>query len=51
LDALLRIAAIHHEREDYDKAESAWRRVLDAEPDNKLARRRMEEVTIALAKQ
>jgi len=50
LDALLRIAAIHHEREDYDKAESAWRRVLDAEPENKLARRRMDEVGITLAK-
>jgi tetratricopeptide (TPR) repeat protein len=51
LDALLRIAAIHHESENYEKAEAAWRSVLNAEPDNKLARRRMDEVSIALAKQ
>ncbi|PXF22965.1 MAG: hypothetical protein CXX71_02885 [Methanobacteriota archaeon] len=44
LDSLLRIAAIHHERDDLQHAESAWRAVLDVDPENKLARRRIEEV-------
>ena len=50
IDSLLRVAAIHHEREDFQDAEVAWRRVLDADPDNKLARARLDEVRIELAK-
>ena len=30
IDALLRVAAIYHEREDFQEAEVAWRKVLDA---------------------
>ncbi len=51
IDALLRVAAIHHEREDHEKAEVAWRKVLNADPDNKLARRRLEETRTALVKE
>jgi tetratricopeptide (TPR) repeat protein len=43
MNALLRIAAIHHEKEEWEAAEIAWRRVLDAEPDNRIARRRIQE--------
>ena len=43
LDARLRIAAILHEGEDTEKAAVAWRKVLDVEPQNGLARRRLEE--------
>ena len=43
MNALLRIAAIHHEKEDWEAAEAAWRKVLDAEPDNRIARRRIQE--------
>jgi len=43
LDARLRIAAILHEGKDTDKAASAWRKVLDVDPQNRLARRRLEE--------
>jgi tetratricopeptide (TPR) repeat protein len=50
VDALLRVAAIHHEREDLQDAEVAWRKVLDADPDNKLARARLDDVRISLAK-
>ncbi len=51
VDALLRVAAIHHEKDDFEKAEVAWRKVLDADPDNKLARARLDEVRISLAKE
>jgi len=47
-NSLLRIAAIHHERDDLQFAESAWRAVLDVDPENKLARRRIEEVRTAI---
>ena len=50
VDALLRVAAIYHEREDFQDAEVAWRKVLDADPDNKLGRARLDEVRISLAK-
>ncbi len=50
IDALLRVAAIHHEREEFQDAEVAWRKVLDTDPDNKLARARLDEVRIELAK-
>jgi len=50
IDALLRVAAIYHEREDFQEAEVAWRKVLDADPDNKLGRARLDEVRISLAK-
>ena len=43
LDARLRIAAILHEGNDAEKAASAWRKVLDVDPQNRLARRRLEE--------
>ena len=43
VDARLRIAAILHERDDVDKAGLAWRRVLDVDPQSRLARRRLEE--------
>ena len=43
LDAKLRIAAILHEENDVEKAASAWRKVLDVDPQNRLARRRLEE--------
>ena len=43
LNALLRIAAIHHENKDWELAEAAWRNVLDVEPDNRVARRRIQD--------
>ena len=43
MNALLRIAAIHHENEDWDDAEAAWRNVLNVEPDNRVARRRIQD--------
>ena len=43
LDARLRIAAILHEENDAEKAASAWRKVLDVDSQNRLARRRLEE--------
>ena len=43
IEARLRIAAILHERDDVEKAALAWRRVLDVDPQSKLARRRLEE--------
>jgi len=43
LDARLRIAAILHEGKDTEKAAVAWRKVLDVDPQNRLARRRLEE--------
>ena len=43
IDARLRIAAILHEGEDFDKAIAAWRQVLDIEPQHRLARRRLAE--------
>jgi Tfp pilus assembly protein PilF len=43
IDARLRIAAILHEVEDFDKAVAAWRQVLDIEPQHRLARRRLAE--------
>jgi len=48
LNSLLRIAAIHHGREDWDRAERAWRGVLNISADNLLARRRLEEATSAI---
>ena len=43
LDAKLRIAAILHEGEDPEKSVLAWREVLNIDPENRLARRRLEE--------
>ena len=43
MNALLRIAAIHHENEDWDTAEAAWRNVLNVEPENRVARRRIQD--------
>ena len=43
MNALLRIAAIHHENEDWDDAEAAWRNVLNVEPENRVARRRIQD--------
>ncbi len=43
MNALLRIAAIHHESESWDEAEAAWRNVLNVEPENRIARRRIQE--------
>ena len=43
MNALLRIAAIHHEKADWEKAEAAWRGVLNVEPDNRIARRRIQD--------
>jgi len=43
MNALLRIAAIHHENKTWDEAESAWRNVLNVEPENRVARRRIQE--------
>jgi Tfp pilus assembly protein PilF len=43
IDAKLRIAAILHEDENFDKAVAAWRQVLDIEPQHRLARRRLAE--------
>ena len=45
IDARLRIAAILHEDADLEKARAAWRNVLDVDPQNRLARRRLEECT------
>ena len=50
IDALLRVSAIHHEKEEFEKAEVAWRKVLDVDPDNKLARARLDEARVTLAK-
>ena len=43
MNALLRIAAIHHNNEDWDDAEAAWRNVLNVEPENRIARRRIQD--------
>lgn len=43
IDARLRIAAILHEGEDPNAAIIAWRKVLDVDPEHKLARRRLQE--------
>ncbi len=43
INALLRIAAIYHEKEDWENAEIAWRGVLNVEPDNRVARRRIQD--------
>jgi tetratricopeptide (TPR) repeat protein len=43
IDARLRIAAILHEGEDPNAAVMAWRKVLDVDPEHKLARRRLQE--------
>ena len=43
IDARLRIAAVLHEKDDVEKAALAWRRVLDVDPQSRLARRRLEE--------
>jgi len=43
IDARLRIAAILHEGEDAERAAIAWRKVLDVDSQNRLARRRLEE--------
>ena len=37
------IAAILHERGDTKEAINAWRKVLDIDPQHRLARRRLEE--------
>ncbi len=43
IDARLRIAAILHEGEDANAAVIAWRKVLDIDPEHRLARRRLQE--------
>ena len=43
MNALLRIAAIHHNNENWDDAVTAWRNVLDVEPDHRVARRRIQD--------
>ena len=43
IDARLRIATLLHEAEDMKGAAAAWRRVLDVDPEHRLARRRLEE--------
>ena len=43
IDARLRIAAILHEADDIEKAIVAWRNILDIDPQNRLARRRISE--------
>jgi len=43
IDARLRIAAILHEGEDPNAAIIAWRKVLDIDPEHRLARRRLQE--------
>ena len=43
IDARLRIAAILHEGEDANAAVTAWRKVLDIDPEHRLARRRLQE--------
>ena len=43
MNALLRIAAIHHTSGEWDAAETAWRNVLNVEPENRIARRRIQE--------
>jgi tetratricopeptide (TPR) repeat protein len=45
LDALLHLAAIHHESNNSAGALAAWRRVLDVVPDHRLARIRLEELS------
>ena len=44
MDSLLHAAAILHETGPSDKAELAWRRVLDIEPTHRLARTRLTEI-------
>jgi len=39
----LRIAAILHEGENVNESVIAWRKVLDIDPEHKLARRRLQE--------
>jgi hypothetical protein len=51
MNALLRIAAIHHENEDWDAAEGAWRNVLNVEPENRVARRRIQDAIDGQSKQ
>ena len=51
MNALLRIAAIHHENEDWDEAEASWRNVLNVEPDNRVARRRIQDAIDGQSKQ
>ena len=43
LNALLKIAAIHHGNKSWELAEAAWRNVLDVEPNHQVARRRIQE--------
>ena len=43
IDARLSIATLLHEAEDRKGAAAAWRRVLDVDPEHRLARRRLEE--------
>jgi len=51
MNALLRIGAIHHENEDWDAAEAAWRNVLNVEPENRVARRRIQDAIDGQSKQ
>ncbi|HIH84067.1 MAG TPA: tetratricopeptide repeat protein [Candidatus Thalassarchaeaceae archaeon] len=44
MDSLLHAAAILHEIGPSDKAEVAWRRILDVEPTHRLARTRLNEI-------
>jgi tetratricopeptide (TPR) repeat protein len=46
LDAKLRIAAILHEGDEPEKSVLAWREVLNIDPENRLARRRLEECRV-----
>jgi thioredoxin-like negative regulator of GroEL len=41
LDSRLKIAAIHHQAERFEDAETAWLAVLAQEPDHNIARTRL----------
>ena len=43
MESLLHSAAIAHEIGPLDRAESCWRRVLNIDPTNQIARTRLEE--------
>ena len=43
IDARLMIAAIHHEGDSSELAAASWRKVLDIDPQHRIARRRLEE--------
>ena len=48
LDSRLHIAAMHHEAEQFDLAATAWRSVLQIDPDNLVAKTRLDECEVKL---